>query len=107
MITPIQLIHIASQVKTRQSHSYKFKKFAKISNFEKTLHAIHLLKLLDNMTPTHQALLPGRYSRITGQVVQQAVEVVRLGPLNRTARCPCKQGFLTLSKMHVKTPLKF
>ena len=59
------------------------------------------------MTPTHQALLPGRRSRITGQVVQQAVEVVRLSPLNRTVGCSCKQGFLTLSKMHVKTPLKF
>ena len=54
----------------------------------------------DFMTPTQQALLPG-------QVVQQAVEVVRLGPLNRTVGCPCKQGFLTLVKMHVKTPLKF
>ena len=59
------------------------------------------------MTLTHQALLPGRCSRITGQVVQQAVEVVRLGPLNRTAGCPCKKGFLTLPKMYVKTPLKF
>ena len=58
------------------------------------------------MTPTHQALLPGRCSRITGQVVQQAVEVVRLSPLNRIAGCSCKQGFLTLSKMHVKTPFK-
>ena len=67
----------------------------------------HLGKGFLVMTPTHQALLPGRCSRITGQVVQQAIEVVRLGPLNRTARCPCKQGFLTLSKMHVKTPLKF
>ena len=54
------------------------------------------------MTPTHQALLPGHSSGITGQVVQQAVEVVRLGRLNRTAGCPCKQGFLTLPKMHVK-----
>ena len=59
------------------------------------------------MTPTPQALLPGRCSRITGQVVQQAVEVVRLGPLNRTAGCPCKQSFLTLAKMLVKTLLKF
>ena len=59
------------------------------------------------MTPTHQALLPSRCSRITGQVVQQAVEMVRLGALNRTAGCSCKQGFLTLAKMHVKTPLKY
>ena len=59
------------------------------------------------MTPTHQALLPGRCSRITGQVVQQLVHVMMLGPLNRTAGCPCKQSFLTLAKMHVKTPLKF
>ena len=61
----------------------------------------------DAMTPTRQALLSGRCSRITGQVVQQAVEVVRLGPLNCTAGCSCKQGFLNLAKMHVKTPLKF
>ena len=58
------------------------------------------------MTPTHQALLPGRCSRITGQVVQQAVEVVRLGTLNRTAGWPCKQGFLTLTKMHVKNTVE-
>ena len=41
-----------SQVKTRQSQSYKFKEFAKTSNFEilkSTLHAIHLLKLFDKM----------------------------------------------------------
>ena len=30
---PILLKHIGSQVKTRQSQSYKFKEFAKISNF--------------------------------------------------------------------------
>ena len=30
---PIPLSHIGSQVKRRQSQSYKFKKFAKISNF--------------------------------------------------------------------------
>ena len=42
---PILLIHIGSQVKTRQSPSYKFKKFAKNSNVgisHKTLDAIHL-----------------------------------------------------------------
>ena len=53
------------------------------------------------MTPTRQALPPGHCSRITGQVVQQAAEVVRLGPLNRTVGCSCMQGFLTLAKMHV------
>ena len=58
------------------------------------------------MTLTHQALLPGRCSRITGQVVQQAVEVVRLGPLNRTAGCPCEQGFLTLAKNACKNTVE-
>ena len=46
------VIHIRSQVKTRQSQSYKFKKNAKNSNFEilqEILHATHLLKLLDKM----------------------------------------------------------
>ena len=49
---PIRVIHIRSQVKTRQSQSYKFKKIAKNSNFEilhVTLHATYLLKLLDKM----------------------------------------------------------
>ena len=49
---PILVIHIRSQVKTRQSQSYKFKKIAKSSNFEilqETIHATHLLKLLDKM----------------------------------------------------------
>ena len=44
--------HIRSQVKTRQSQSYKFKKNAKNLNFDilqETLHATHLLKLLDKM----------------------------------------------------------
>ena len=31
---PILVIHIRSQVKTRQIQSYKFKKIAKNSNFE-------------------------------------------------------------------------
>ena len=46
------MIHIRSQVKTRQSQSYKFKKIAKNTNFEilqETLHATHLLKLIDQM----------------------------------------------------------
>ena len=45
-------IYIRSKVKTRQSQSYKFKKIAKNSNFkilQETLHATHLLKLLDKM----------------------------------------------------------
>ena len=49
---PIRVIHIRSQVKTRQSQSYKFKKNAKNSNFEilqQTLHLANLLKLLDKM----------------------------------------------------------
>ena len=49
---PILVVHIRSQVKTRQSQSYKFKKIAKNSNFEilpETLHVTHLLKLLDKM----------------------------------------------------------
>ena len=44
------MIHIRSQVKTRQS--YKFKKIAKNSNFnilQDTLHRTRLLKLLDKM----------------------------------------------------------
>ena len=46
------MIHIRSQVKTRQSQSYKFKNIAKNSNFEilqQTLHTSHLQKLLDKM----------------------------------------------------------
>ena len=47
------MIHIRSQVKTRQSQSYKFeKKTAKNFNFkilQGTLHASRLLKLLDKM----------------------------------------------------------
>ena len=49
---PRLLIHIRSQVKTRQSQSYKFKKIAKNTNLQilqETLHATHLLKLLDKM----------------------------------------------------------
>ena len=49
---PILVIHIRSQVKTRQSQSYKIKKIAKNSNFEilqETLHAKQILKLLDKM----------------------------------------------------------
>ena len=47
---PILVIHIRSQVKTRQSQNYKFKKIAKNSNFEilqGTLQATHLQKLPD------------------------------------------------------------
>ena len=50
---PILVIHIRSQVKTRQSQSYKFKKIAKNADFailQETLHATHLLKLLDKMS---------------------------------------------------------
>ena len=50
---PILVIHIRSQVKTRQSQSCKFKKIAKNPHFEilqETLHATHLLKLLDKMS---------------------------------------------------------
>ena len=46
------MIHIKSQVQTRQSQSYKLPKIAKNSNFEilqQTLHVTHLLKLLDKM----------------------------------------------------------
>ena len=46
------MIQIRSQVKTRQSQSYKFKKIAKTLNFDisqETLHATHLRKLLDKM----------------------------------------------------------
>ena len=49
---PIPLSHIGSQVKRRQSQSYKFKEFAKISNFwilKQTLQTKRLLKLLDKM----------------------------------------------------------
>ena len=46
------MIHIRSQVKTRQSQSYKSYKIAKNSHLkklQKTLHTTHLLKLLDKM----------------------------------------------------------
>ena len=46
------MTHISSQVKRRQSQSYKFKIIAKNSNFkilQETLHTTHLLKLLDKM----------------------------------------------------------
>ena len=49
---PMLLIHIGSQVKTRWSQSYKFKEFAKSSNFlilMTTLQATQLLKLFDKM----------------------------------------------------------
>ena len=49
---PILVIHIRSQVKTRQSQIYKFKKNYKNFNFsmlQETSHATHLLRLLDNM----------------------------------------------------------
>ena len=49
---PIVLIHIGSQVKTKQSQSYKFKNIAKTSIFDilqYTLHTTHLLKLPDKM----------------------------------------------------------
>ena len=44
-------VHIGSQVKTKQSQSQKFKEFVK-TNFWiliKTLHATHVLKLLDKV----------------------------------------------------------
>ena len=46
---PILVIHIRSQVKTRQSQSYKFQKLLKFQILQETLHATHLLKLLDKM----------------------------------------------------------
>ena len=49
---PILLSHIGSQVKRRQSQSYKIKEFAKITKFwisKQTLHATHHLKLLGKM----------------------------------------------------------
>ena len=52
MITSILVIHIRSQVKRRQSQSYKFKKIDKNSNFEilqETWHTRHLQKLLVKM----------------------------------------------------------
>ena len=48
----ILVIHIRSQVKTRQNQSYKVYKIAKSSNLkilQYILHAIYLLKLLDKM----------------------------------------------------------
>ena len=49
---PTLFSHIGSQVKIRQSQSYKFKEFAKILNFwilKQTSHMTHLQKLLDKM----------------------------------------------------------
>ena len=76
---PILVVHIRSQVKTRQSQSNKFKKIAKNSNFKilhETLHATHFLKLLDKiykyeMDPTRtvgateQTRDAGRTERLT------------------------------------------
>ena len=48
----ILLSHNGTQVKRRQSKSYKFKEFLKISNIwilKRALHATHLPKLLDYM----------------------------------------------------------
>ena len=48
----LQIFLFQNQVKTRQSQRYKFKEFAKTSNFlisEQTLHTTHFLKLLDKM----------------------------------------------------------
>ena len=48
----ILVIHIRSQVKTRQNQSYKVYKLGKSSNFkilQYILHAIYILKLLDKM----------------------------------------------------------
>ena len=49
---PILLSYIGSQVKRRQSQSYKLKEFVKISNFwilKQALHATYLLNFLDEM----------------------------------------------------------
>ena len=49
---PILLVHIGSQVRTRQSKKFKFEEFVKISNFwilTKSLHMKHLLKLFDKI----------------------------------------------------------
>ena len=49
---PYHWVILDPKVKRRQSQSYKFKKFAKISNlwiFKQALYATHLLKLLDKM----------------------------------------------------------
>ena len=42
-------VHIGSQVETRQSQSYKFKEFAKTSNFLILKKKNYMLKLLDKM----------------------------------------------------------
>ena len=46
----VLVIHIRSQVKTRQSQSYKLKKMPETQILQETLHATHLLKLLDKMS---------------------------------------------------------
>ena len=46
---PILVIHIRSQVKRRQSQSYKLKKIAKNSNVEILQEIIHVTHLLDKM----------------------------------------------------------
>ena len=46
---PILLSHIGSQVKWRQSQSYKFKEFAKISNFETNITRNTPSEVLDKM----------------------------------------------------------
>ena len=49
---PILVVHIRSQIKTRQSQSYKFKKLYQKLNpeiLQETVHATQLLKLLGKM----------------------------------------------------------
>ena len=46
---PILVIHIRSQVKTRQGQIYKFKKTAKILILQESYHATHRLEWLDKM----------------------------------------------------------
>ena len=43
------MIHIRSEVKTRQSQSYKLKKIPIIEILQETLHATRILKLLAKM----------------------------------------------------------
>ena len=71
---PILLSHIGSQLKRRQSQSYKLKEFAYFSNywiFKQTLHATHLLKMPDEIC---------KYEMNPTSIVEERTERIRFRP---------------------------
>ena len=70
-------VHVGSQVKTRQSHSYKFKEFSRTSNFlnfEETLQATQQRKLLDKMC---------KYKMDLASIVENTEQTVFCPQINR------------------------